>query len=110
MPEKLQNQVREFGLCKDEFVDNGGWPYQIYVREARRMVSDLVMNENHCTGKLTAEKPVAMASYGLDIHEIQRIAYQDFVFREGKSPTSVRVKPYGIGYDGNRSARCWPSG
>lgn len=99
MPEKLQNQIREFGLCKDEFVDNGGWPYQIYVREARRMVSDLVMNENHCTGKLTAEKPVAMASYGLDIHEIQRIAYHDLVFREGKSPASVRVKPYGIGYD-----------
>lgn len=99
VPEKLQNQVREFGLCKDEFVDNGGWPYQIYVREARRMVSDLVMNENHCTGKLTAEKPVAMASYGLDIHEIQRIAYQAMVFREGKSPASVRVKPYGIGYD-----------
>ena len=99
VPKKLQNQVREFGLCKDEFVDNEGWPYQIYVREARRMVSDLVMNENHCTRKLTVEKPVAMASYGLDIHEIQRIAYQDMVFREGKSPASVRVKPYGIGYD-----------
>jgi len=99
VPEKLKKQVRSFGLCKDEFVDNGGWPYQLYIREARRMISDLVMNENHCTGKLIADKPIAMASYGLDIHEIQRIAYNDMVVREGKSPASVRVVPYGIGYD-----------
>lgn len=98
VPGKLKKQVREFGLCKDEFVDNDGWPFQMYVREARRMVSNLVMNENHCTGKLVAEKPVAMASYGLDIHEIQRIAYQDMIVREGKSPASVKVIPYGIGY------------
>jgi hypothetical protein len=99
VPEKLKKKMNEFGLCKDEFVDNGGWPYQIYVREARRMISDLVMNENHCTGKLIADNPIAMASYGLDIHEIQRIAYQDMIFREGKSPASVRVQPYGIGYN-----------
>ena len=99
VPEKLKKQVRSFGLCKDEFVDNGGWPYQLYIREARRMISDLVMNENHCTGKLIAGKSVAMASYGLDIHEIQRIAYNDMVVREGKSPASVRVIPYGIGYN-----------
>lgn len=99
VPKKLRDEVRTFGLCKDEFVDNGGWPYQIYVREARRMVSDLVMTEHHCMGKLVADKPVAMASYSVDIHEIQRIAYKDMVVREGKSPASVRVKPYGIGYD-----------
>jgi len=98
VPKKLRDQVRSFGLCKDEFVDNGGWPYQIYVREARRMVSDLVMTEHHCTRAIIADKPVAMASYGLDIHEIQRIAYKDMVVREGKSPASVRVRPYGIGY------------
>lgn len=99
VPKKLRDEVRTFGLCKDEFVDNGGWPYQIYVREARRMVSDLVMTEHHCMGKLIADKPVAMASYSVDIHEIQRIAYKDMVVREGKSPASIRVRPYGIGYD-----------
>jgi hypothetical protein len=99
VPKKLRDEVRTFGLCKDEFVDNGGWPYQIYVREARRMVSDLVMTEHHCMGKLVADKPVAMASYSVDIHEIQRIAYKDMVVREGKSPASIRVRPYGIGYD-----------
>lgn len=99
VPQKLKEQVRSFGLCKDEFTDNGGWPYQLYIREARRMVSDLVLTEHHCTGAVVDDKPVAMASYGIDIHEIQRIAYQDLVFREGKSPASVRVRPYGIGYD-----------
>ncbi len=98
VPEKLREEARSFGLCKDEFADNGGWPYQIYVREARRMVSGLVMNENHCTGALDAPKPIAMASYGIDIHEIQRIAYKDMIVREGKSPARVKVKPFGIGY------------
>ena len=99
VPQKLKEQVRSFGLCKDEFTDNGGWPYQLYIREARHMVSDLVLTEHHCKGAVVDDKPVAMASYGIDIHELQRIACQDLVFREGKSPASVRVKPYGIGYD-----------
>ncbi len=98
VPEKIRKQLGAFGYCKDEFTDHGGWPYQIYVREARRMVSDLVMNENHCTGKLVADNPVAMASYGVDIHEIQRIAYKGMIFREGKGAGVATKGPYPVGY------------
>ncbi|MAG95017.1 MAG: xanthan lyase [Planctomycetaceae bacterium] len=99
VPKNVRDDVSRFGLCKDEFRDNGGWPHQLYVREARRMVSDLVMTEHHCRGTKTAKKPVGLASYGIDIHEIRRIVHKGVVVREGKllGHTGTRG-PYPVGY------------
>ncbi|HAW31031.1 MAG TPA: xanthan lyase, partial [Planctomycetaceae bacterium] len=54
-----------------EFLDNGGWPHQLYIRESRRMISDLVMTEHHCRHTEVAPRSVGLASYGVDIHEIR---------------------------------------
>ncbi len=51
VPKKVRDDMQRFGLPKDEFTDNGGWPHQLYIREARRMVSDLVLTEHHTHGK-----------------------------------------------------------
>lgn len=100
VPEKVRQDMRRFGLPKDEFTDNGGWPHQIYVREARRMVSDLVMTENHTFGRQPVTKAIALGSYGTDVHEIRRIVKDGVVIREGKIATGRDgAPPYAVGYD-----------
>ena len=100
VPAKVSKQISRYGLCKDEFTDNGGWPHQLYIRESRRMISDLVITEHHCRHKEVAAKSVGLASYGIDIHEIRRIAHNGVMIREGKllGHTGTRG-PYPIGYD-----------
>jgi hypothetical protein len=100
VPEKVRKEMQRFGLPKDEFTDNGGWPHQIYVREARRMVSDLVMTENHTFGRQPVPKSVGLGSYGTDVHEIRRIVKDGVVIREGKlAGGRDGAPPYAVGYD-----------
>lgn len=109
VPAKVRDDIRRFGLPRDEFTDNGGWPHQLYVREARRMVSDLVMTEHHTFGRLAAAHPIALGSYGTDTHEIRRIVKDGVVAREGKTATGRGgAPPYGIGYGAivPRAAEC----
>ncbi len=109
VPEKVRADMQRFGLPKDEFTDNGGWPHQLYVRQARRMVSDLVMTEHHTFGRQTAPKSIALGSYGTDVHEIRRIVKDGVVIREGKIAAGRDgAPPYPIGYDAivPRRAEC----
>ena len=100
VPEKVRTEMQRFGLPRDEFLDNGGWPHQIYVREARRMVSDFVMTEHHTFGRQIAPKSIGLGSYGTDAHEIRRIVKDGVVTREGKLATGRGgFGPYQIGYD-----------
>ena len=92
VPEDVQGWVREWGLAADEFVDNGNWPHQIYVREARRMLGDFVVTENHLTRRLPTTRPIGMGSYNMDSHHVQRYVDADgFVRNEG----DVQVSPGG---------------
>ena len=72
VPEPVRQTVSRWGPCRDEFPDNGGWPTQLYVREARRMISDVVMTQHHCQGKEVVTDPVGMAAYTMDSHHVRR--------------------------------------
>lgn len=98
VPADLQKRLQTWGLSKDEFKDNGNWPHQIYVREARRMVSDCVLTENETLGRKEVPKPVGMGSYALDSHNTQRyINSRGFVQNEGDIGVHA-PKPYSISY------------
>ena len=97
VPQAVRDEMGRFGLCRDEFTDNGGWPHQLYVREARRMVSAFVMTEHHCVGRHVAPQPIGFGAYGMDIHAVRRIAHEGQAVNEGTRAPSVPA-PYPIGY------------
>jgi hypothetical protein len=101
VPEDVRQQYAGWGLPKDEFVDNDHWPYNIYVREGRRMISDFVMTENQILqkeGYPQVEDSVGMGSYTMDSHHVQRVAYQGNVRNEGDMQKHFGARPYPIAY------------
>lgn len=98
MPEDVRTEVAKWGLARDEFTDNGNWPHQIYVREARRMVGRHVKTENELLKRRPTPEPVGMGSYGIDSHNIQRyITPEGYVQNEGDIGVSTNG-PYQISY------------
>jgi len=97
VPDTLRKQMKAWGWCKDEFLDNGGFPHQLYVREARRMIGEYVMTQHNCQGKEVVEDGIGMAAYTMDSHNCQRIVWRGMVKNEG----DVQVggfRPYPIAY------------
>jgi hypothetical protein len=90
--------MARWGLAKDEFQDNGNWPHQIYVREARRMIGRFVMTENELLKKRPTPDSVGMGSYTMDSHNVQRyITPEGYVQNEGDIGVSTHG-PYEIAY------------
>lgn len=85
IPEKVRNIVSQWGVCKDEYIENeDNWTRQLYIREARRMVSDYVMTQKNCEGIETVDDAIAMAGYGMDSHHVQRyVDVNGYVQNEG---------------------------
>jgi len=98
VPPALSAEMKEWGLCKDEFVDNDHWPYQLYVREARRMVGEYVMSQRDIQTELTKPDSIGMGSYNSDSHNVQRRPTEDGAAVENEGDMQVAVKPYEIPY------------
>jgi len=99
VPASIRKEMLLWGLAKDEFKDNGGWPHQIYVREARRLVGEYVMTEHDCLGTRDTPRSVGMGSYTADSHNVQRyVTAEGYAQNEGdvgvELPTPYRI-PYG---------------
>lgn len=92
----VREKMSLYGLAKDEFLDNGHWPHQIYVREARRMVGDFVMTEPHLRRQKPTPRPVGMGSYNMDSHNVQRYVARDEQGRPcARNEGDVEISPGG---------------
>ncbi len=98
VPEPIRREVSQWGYARDEFADNGNWPYRIYIRVGRRMVSDYVMTEHDCRLERVAEDSVGMGSYTMDSHNVQRyVTPEGYVQNEGNIEVPP-AGPYSISY------------
>ncbi|WP_421796876.1 FAD-dependent oxidoreductase [Haliscomenobacter sp.] len=98
VPADVRDKMQQWGLPKDEFTDNGNWPHQLYIREARRMIGEFVMTEADALGKTKVPNPVGMGSYALDSHNTQRYVKADgYVQNEGDIGVHPD-RPYSIAY------------
>lgn len=104
VPKRLREEMAEWGLCTDEFEDTNGWPHQLYVREARRMVGEYVLTEADLMDNVEKYDAIGMGSYNIDIREVQRVAQPVCRFPEVHRETfnegylSIPVEDYQIPY------------
>jgi hypothetical protein len=97
VPARVREFARGFALPKTEFTETAGWPHELYVREARRMISGYVMTEANCRGQLIAEDSIGLASYTMDSHHTSRVIVDGKVRAEGCIEHKVK-SPYPVSY------------
>ena len=83
VPKRIRTEMRRYGLPRDEYIDNGHWSPQVYVRESRRMVGDFVMTQRDCMTDRTKPDTIGMGSYAPDSHHIQRVVVDGRIVNEG---------------------------
>jgi hypothetical protein len=98
VPAALSAEMKAWGLCRDEFIDADHWPYQLYVREARRMIGEFVMSQKDIQTELTKPDAIGMGSYNSDSHNVQRRPSEDGTAVENEGDMQVHVSPYQIPY------------
>ncbi len=98
VPESMRNEMNRWGWAADEYADNGNFPFQLYVRECRRMVGKYVMTQHDVQGRRddAAASSIGLGSYALDCHFVNYVAVPEGVMIEGGM--FVGTKPYPVAY------------
>lgn len=97
VPATIRAELNQWGYPKDEYTDMGNWSHQLYIREARRMIGELVMTQHHCQGREIVRDGVGMAAYTMDSHNCDRLVVDGMVKNEGNVEQGG-FGPYPISY------------
>ncbi|MEI9897510.1 MAG: FAD-dependent oxidoreductase [Chthoniobacter sp.] len=74
VPAKFREEAREWGWCKDEFLESSHLPMELYVREARRVTGEYIFTEKDTdcapddARAVLHKDAIAMGDYGPNCH------------------------------------------
>lgn len=98
VPDALRAETNSYGLAADEFPDNHNFPYQLYIREARRMIGSYIHTESDILDNRYKEDAIALGAHWIDSHPVQRVALSKNRFQvEGRISEHLK-EPYEISY------------
>lgn len=89
VPSAIREHMAPLGLHKGEFAGNGHWPWQIYVRQGRRIEGRALVTQHNFlvdarTGRTPkAPQPVAIGEHSFDIHPCHDRRFAVDGFMEG---------------------------
>lgn len=103
LPADFRALCSEWGLTKDEYLDNDHFPRQVYVREGRRIMGEYLFTAHDALPVTPGGRPpvhadsVTAASYNLDSHAVRK-REQDRVNLDGifSWPTAPYTVPYRV--------------
>ena len=104
VPQSVREKYSQWGLCKDEFTDTGGWPHQLYIREARKMKGEYILTQHDLMTDRRKNDAIGMAGYNIDIREVQWVSMRTFFFPTAEDQVymegymSQPVEPWDIPY------------
>lgn len=100
IPSSVRSYVNNWGLSKDEYASNNHWPYQMYIRESRRMKGPYTMTQQNVQSpsSFTYDAVVGLGSYSLDSHTVRRVVLDGTLYDEGYF-YEYESTPYPIPYE-----------
>ncbi len=105
VPAEHRQLANEWHLPQDEFTDNGHFPFQLYVREARRLVGEYTLTEHDITGDGADQTPrhhedsIAVGEFPIDSFPCRKRQPGDTVVLEGYLGMLDHItRPYEIPY------------
>ena len=93
VPAYWRERAETTGFQRGIFDETGGWPHQLYVREARRMKSDYVVTQKDLEGAANPEDSVGLGSYGVDDWPYATTAHEGGIALNGGEFSILRANP-----------------
>ncbi len=89
VPSEVRQPMQQIGLHDEEFVDNGHWPWQLYVRQGRRIEGRAIVTQHSftvdpATGRTPrVDQTIALGEHSFDVHPCHDRRFAIDGFMEG---------------------------